>query len=299
MKEKSSALYNSINTMPKLLLISLVVIFAGQYPIGLLWGSSTIELKLNQGFRPISATERLNGEYTYQLLFADIERKIYLIQKNSERHADYLYLGVYHGTGDIKEVAFVMKNDLLMPADHSPLTLFYPFDCLGCDAEIQGNTTTSRACAIQIFPRHDETLLYLDQRFSDGGTGGHHDGIARKYLIITNEHIYITTENHVTTYFYIGYPRVYGTWRAGYMGYSHCYDMTVSLKNEEVIVTCMKQEFQMEDLFATSELVENSEDKTPNGWWGESFTLTHFHVPREPIYQYQQEMKTFPLKVID
>jgi hypothetical protein len=119
---------------------------------------------------------------------------------------------------------------------------------------------------------------------------------------VTPEHVYITETYHIITYFSLGYPRDSGTrytWRAGSMRYAHCYDIAVSLNAEHLIVNCMKQEFQMDDLFDTPEMVENSEDKAPNGWWGESFTYNQFSLPRKPVYQYIQETETFHLKVVE
>ena len=211
-------------------------------------------------------------------------------------------LAIYHGDGVLSDLEFVPNKTPLTPRNTTSLTMVYPFYPPGCDVEIQDDDSTFGACAIQLVPTEAYSILYLDQRFSAGGTGGHHDGIARKYLIITKEHIYITTDYHVTTYFYLGYPRDYGSrdsWRAGYMGYSQCNKVTTSLQNEKLIVTCMKQEFRMEDLFDTPDMVENSEDKPPNGWWGEWFGFTHFHVPREPVYQYRQERKVFPLEIVE
>jgi len=291
--------------MRRYLVASILGIMIGQYVTLAVVGNPESELKLNHEFSPFMATEPLTTEYRYTLLFSDTERKIYFIQSLPEkpkRYPVHNMLGIYYGKGNLSDLEFVPNKTSLTPYETTPLSMVYPFYPPGCDMEIQDNYTTSRECSIHILSGETYPVLYLDQRFSAGGTGGHHDGIARKYLIVTSEHILMTNTYHVITYFSLGYPRDSGrrdTWRAGYMGYSHCYDITVSLKDEALLVTCKKQTFQMENLFDTPEMVEHSVDKAPHGWWGESFTFTHFHVPREPIYQYQQEMKTFPLKVIE
>lgn len=289
--------------MRKHILVVIISFIIGQCSTFWLHSALASQLVLNHEFSPIVATERLNKDYNYTLLFSDGKRKIYFIQSLQERkqwYPDYNIIGVYDGSGGIRNIEFIPNKTPLTPLDADNLKLVYPFYPPGADMDIRGKHTTSRTCSLQIFPKDDYLLLFLEQRFSAGGSGGQHDGIARKYLVITQEKVYISTDFHIITYFSLSFPRHYGvTWRAGYMGYAHCYDLNVSFDNDTFTVSCTKQEFRLEDLFETPEMVEHSQHKPLNGFWGEFFVYNEFSVPREPIYKYSRETQTFHLETVE
>lgn len=291
--------------MYRYLLIYILGIFVSQCGSLSALGDSHGDVKRNLEFHPFIATERLNDDYHYALLYADETRKIYFFQsipRSSGKYPDSNMLGIYHGEGSILDGQLIARETLLTLHNTRFLSLFYPFYPSGSDMEVQSLHTVARECAIHILPKATHALVYLDQRFSTGGTGGMHDGILRKYLVITREHLYIATGSHIVTYFSLGYPRDSGTkstWKPGSMRYSHCYRATATLAEPRLTVTCANQEFVIEHLFERPELVQNSVHAPPNGWWGEYFTYKDFQVPREPRYKYAQETITFSLNPIE
>ncbi|MGB2809359.1 MAG: hypothetical protein WBC22_16575 [Sedimentisphaerales bacterium] len=259
--------------MRKLLLVFLVIVLGGCVGTRPANTRATI-LRLNTEFVPIVADSVLNNRYYYKTICALGETRLYFLQDRQDSGPDMVC--VYEG--DLKSNPAVIDNtDIFYRKTGLQLFTFYPS---GLQREFAGYECSARQAGITVVKQDRRLALFLDQLFSRGGSGGHRELIARKYMIVENGKAEVTDGYSIVTNLRIGYPRSYGSgeWSKGSMSYYHCFDQEVSLEDNKLVVGFRKQEFELKPLFAAPDEVI---PKPEHGFWGERFRYNDFLLPRE------------------
>ncbi len=280
----------SIKRMRKPLLVFLVMVLGGcggTRPANT-WATT---LRLNTEFVPIVADSVLNNRYYYKTISAMGETRLYFLQDRQENGPDMVC--VYEG--DLKSNPAVIDNtDIFYRKTGLQLFTFYPG---GLQREFAGYECSARQAGITVVKQDKRFALFLDQLFIGGGSGGHRELIARKYMIVENGKAKVTAGYSIVTNFTIGYPRSYGSgeWAKGSMSYYHCFDQEVSLEDNKLVIGFRKQEFELKPLFAAPDEVT---PKPEHGFWGERFRYNDFLLPREVEVQEICQREELQLKAL-
>lgn len=248
-------------------------------------------LRLNTEFVPIVADSVLNDRYYYQLISMIGETRLYFLQDKQKRSPDLVC--VYEG--DLRgNQAIIDNTDIFYRKTGLQLFTFYPS---GLQREFAGHECSARKSGITVVKQPGRLILFLDQLFGSGGSGGHRELIARKYMIVENGKAKVTDGYSIVTNFRIGYPRFYGSddWSKGSMSYYHCFGQEVSLDDNKLVVGFRKQEFELKPLFAAPDEVI---PKPEHGFWGERFRYNDFLLPREVEVQEICQREELQLKAL-
>ena len=248
-------------------------------------------VRLNTEFVPIVADSVLNNRYYYKLISTIAETRLYFLQDKQKRSPDLVFVC----EGDLRgNQAIIDNTDIFYRKTGLQLFTFYP---QGLQREFAGYECSARQAGISVVKQHRRLVLFLDQLFSRGGSGGHRQLIARKYLIVEDGKAKVTDGYSIVTNFRIGYPRSYGSgeWAKGSMSYYHCFDQEVSLEDNKLVVSFRKHRFEIEPLFAAADEVT---PKPEHGFWGERFRYNDFLLPREAEVQEICEREELQLKAL-
>ncbi|MHC4708029.1 MAG: hypothetical protein ACYS8I_13205, partial [Planctomycetota bacterium] len=220
------------------------------------------------------------------------ETRIYFLQDRQESWADMVC--VYEG--DLTSNPAVIDNvDLSYGEPNLQLFRFYP---QGVDRDFAGHEYSARQSGITIVEQRGRLILLLDQLFSRGGSGGHRDLIARKYMTVQAGIVQVAGDYSIVTDFTISYPRYYGggEWSKGRISYYHCFDHELSVEGNKLVVSFRKHEFELEPLFATAD--EVTPEPEQGSWWGERFRYNDFLLPREAEVQEVREKDDLELQAL-
>lgn len=236
------------------------------------------------------AKESLNDRYRLKILTSQGERKAYLLQDRSRNAPD----AVCVHEGDLKGHPAIRDNrELLRNSSSLRISFFWPHG-LERDFGDRGEYVAGDASVVpsSIGARR---VLYLDQIFHCGGSGGFAEIIARRYMVIRGERASVTDDYHVITSFRIGYPRMYGMadWSKGSMEYSHGYGLRLSLQDNELVVELTRQRFWLGSLFDSQDDLKN---RRQGELWGEHFRYDDFEFPRPPNREEGTERLRFRLR---
>jgi len=250
-------------------------------------------LRVNNQFAPIVADSILNNRYYYKLISTLGKTRIYYLKDKQDFGPDTVC--VYEG--DLKNNQAVKDNvDMLYGKTNLKLFRFYPY---GVDKEFKGYKYqfSARQSGITVLRQHDRLILFLDQLFSGGGSGGRFELIARKYMIVEDDKAEVTEDYSIITDFLIGYPRQrYGGivwWSKGRMSYQHCFNHKVSVSQNKLVVRFEKQQFELDSLFESADEVLNY---SPNEHWGEHFSYNNFHLPMQVKLHHTRDKQELKLK---
>jgi len=237
----------------------------------------------------MAAINVLNNRYYYKRISAIGETRIYFLQDRQKSEPDMVCVYV----GDLKSDQAVIANIDLFYAEETNLKLFrfYP---QGVQRDFFGYEYSARQSSIAVVKRPERLILFLDQLFGGGGSGGHRELIARKFMVVEDGVAQMTGDYSIITDFRISYPRHYGpgVWAKGSMSYSNCFNHQVSVEDNKLIVSFEKQQFELESLFATADEVTPKPEK---GFWGEQFTYNDFTLPAEVAIKNMREREEFKL----
>jgi hypothetical protein len=258
-----------IKRIRKPLLVFLVMVLGGCTMTRPANTRATI-LRLNTEFVPIVADSVLNNRYYYKTISAMGETRLYFLQDRQESGPDMVC--VYEGELRANQ-AIIDNEEIYYGRTGLQLVTFYPS---GIDREFAGIEYTARKVGITVVKQPGRLALFLDQLFGAGGSGGHRELIARKYMIVENGKAKVTDGYSIVTNFRIGYPRSYGSgeWAKGSMSYYHCFDQEVSLEDNKLVVGFRKQEFELKPLFAAPDEVIPKPEQ--HEFWGERFRYNDF-----------------------
>ena len=251
----------------------------------------TTGLRPNTEFVPIAAGNVLNNRYYYKTISAMGETRIYLLQDRQESGPDMVC--VYEG--DLKSDPAVIDNiDLSCGETNLKLFRFYP---QGVQRDFFGYEYSARQSSITVVKRPERLILFLDQLFGAGGSGGHLELIARKFMIVEDGMAQVTGDYSIITDFRISYPRHYGSgeWAKGSMSYCHCFNHQVSVEHNKLVVSFEKHQFELEPLFVTADEVTPKPEK---GFWGEQFRYNDFTLAREAEVRKMREKEELKLEAM-
>lgn len=278
--------------MRKPLLVFLVMVLGG-CTMTRLANTRATTLRLNTEFVPSAADSVLNDRYYYQLISTIGETRLYFIQDKQDISPDLVCV---YGADLRTDQAIIDNTDIFYQKTGLQLFKFYPS---GLDRKF---AETEYHCArqevgITVVKQDKRLVLFLDQLFGSGGSGGHRELIARKYMIVENGKAKVTDGYSIVTNFRIGYPRSYGSgeWSKGSMSYYHCFDQELSLEDNKLVVSFRKQEFELKPLFAAPDEVI---PKPEHGFWGERFRYNDFLLPREVEVQEICQREELQLKTL-
>ena len=280
----------SVKRMRKPLSVLLVMVLGGCTG-NRLANTRATAVRLNTEFVPIVADSVLNNRYYYKLISTIADTRLYFLQDKQKRSPDLVCVC----EGDLRANQAIIDNeDIYYGRTGLQLVTFYPS---GIDREFAGIEYTARKVGITVVKQDKRLVLFLDQLFSRGGSGGHRELIARKYMIVENGKAKVTDGYSIVTNFRIGYPRSYGSgeWSKGSMSYYHCFDHELSFEDNKLVVSFSKQEFELKPLFAAPDEVI---PKPEHGFWGERFRYNEFLLPREAEVQEIYEREELQLKAL-
>jgi hypothetical protein len=246
----------------------------------------TGELRFNHEFTPVVADSVLNANSRYKELCAIGNARLYLVQemeKDLPTHVRHDWLCLYKG--DLRDHPIIKGNSNIFD-DRTGLLLF-SFWPRGIERDLGphwlGNgrdERSAREVGITVLAQDRRVILFLDQRYTGGGSGGHRDLIVREYVVVEDGRASVTDACRIITDLNVGYPRFYGgdTWSPGCMFYSHSFDHAVTVEGDKLVVRYRRQQFDLRIIFASDSAV--TPKPGPTSMWGERFTYNEFVVPR-------------------
>ncbi|MHC5057616.1 MAG: hypothetical protein ACYTKD_23325, partial [Planctomycetota bacterium] len=164
-------------------------------------------LKLNREFAPLVAESDLNKRYRYRLLCAVEKTRVHFLQAKPDGDSPDLVI-VYDG--DIRDSQAATENrDVFL--ERTGLRLF-AFTPAGVKIDFDGSGLCAHQTSIIVLRKPGYTVLLLDQLFSGGGSGGHHERIARKYMVVAGGEARVARDHSVVTDFRIALQRYSLKW---------------------------------------------------------------------------------------
>lgn len=248
-------------------------------------------LRLNHEFAPMGANLILNDRYSCKVLCTVGKTRVYFLRETDRKKRAHDIVCLY--AGELKDhPAFRGNAKIHMVKSGLPMFLF---NLWGNPEGFSGYECSLRQTGITIVKRRGRVVLFLDQLFSGGGSGGHRKLIARKYMVVENGKARVTSDYSIITHLRVGYPRNYGMneWVPGSMSYSHRFGHRVFLKGNRLTVNCRQQRFDLKEIFKSANEVT---PKPKQGVWGEDFKYNDFIVPGAAQVRETKQRKEFQLR---